>query len=208
MKAAVISYGSVKDLHFHRELLKGCSLIICADGGLYHAQRMNIKPHGVVGDFDSYARESVQDFEGIEVVRYLSKKNETDTQLAVEYALSKGAKHVLLLGAIGTRIDHTVANLGLLMFIAEGDAVGEIIDEYNRITIIKSRTLVRGKGSIVSLIPYGGAVEGVTLKGFEYPLEDFSLEMGSTRGVSNVLIDDVGEINVTKGWLLVIKSRD
>ncbi len=208
MKAAVISYGSIRDLQFHRNLLRDCSLIICADGGMMHAKRMDIIPHVLLGDFDSYDRELRRDSKETKRIEYPREKDKTDTQLAVEYALSKGARYILLLGAIGTRLDHTIANLNLLKLIADNDAMGEIINEHNRISLIKGKTTVRGKDSTISLIPYSGIVQGITLTGFKYPLRDFALERENTRGISNVLIDDVGSIDLKKGWLMVIKSKD
>ncbi len=208
MKAAIISYGSLEDPQFHRDLLKDCSLVICADGGMLHARRMDITPQVIIGDFDSYKRKNDETLRGIKIIEYPSEKDKTDTQLAVEYALREGARHILLLGAIGTRLDHTIANLNLLMFIADKNATGEIINEHNRITIIKEGTTIKGKGSTVSLIPYNGAVRGLTLKGFKYPLRDFTLKMESTRGISNVLIEERGRIDFKEGWLIVIKPRD
>jgi thiamine pyrophosphokinase len=141
-------------------------------------------------------------------VEYPSEKNETDTELAVEYALSSGEKHIMLLGATGTRLDHTIANLGLLMVIAQRGGTGEIINEHNKAFLITDKAVVKGKGSQVSLLPYCGDVKGVTLKGFEYPLTDFTLEMGSTRGISNVLREETGEISIREGILLAVLARD
>lgn len=208
MKAAVICHGSITDFEFHRSLLEDCDLIICADGGAFHAKKMNIVPHVIIGDFDSCTKEFAQSFAGARIIEYPPEKDDTDAQLAVEYALSKGAEYIMLLGATGTRIDHTVANLGLLLLIADRGAFGEIINEYNRVTIIKGRVLVKGRGSLFSLIPYGGDVKGVTLKGFKYPLNGFTLKLGSSRGVSNELLEDTGEISIAKGRLLVIRTRD
>lgn len=208
MKAAVISYGNITDFEFHRRLLKGYDLIICADGGAVYAKRMGIKPHAVIGDFDSCNEKSIQCLKGVNIVRYPCEKNETDTHLAVEYALHEGADHVLMTGAIGSRIDHTLANLGLLVLITEKGATGEIVDEYNRISMVRDRTLIKGKGTVVSLLPYGGSVTGITLKGFKYPVTDFTLNMGDTRGISNVLTEHVGNISIKEGLLLVIRPKE
>jgi thiamine pyrophosphokinase len=208
MTAAVICHGEIKDYEFHRKLIEGCSLVICADGGVFHAKSMNIKPHVVLGDFDSCSREFAKTFEGVKVVKYPSEKNETDTELAVDYALSAGERHILLLGATGSRLDHTMANIGLLVSIAEKGGTGEIINENNRAFIIKDRAQVHGKGTMVSLIPFGGDVKGVTLKGFKYPLTEFTLEMGTSRGISNLLEEEIGEISIKEGTLLAVLAKD
>ena len=208
MTAAVISHGSITDFEFHRKLLEECSLIICADGGALHANRMGVRPHVIIGDFDSCSRELAEGFDGTKVIEYPCAKNETDTQLAVEYALSCGEKHIMLLGATGSRIDHTIANISLLLYIAERGAAGEVINEHNRAFIIRDRAVVKGRGSIVSLIAYGGDAKGVTLKGFRYPLEDYTLEMGSSLGISNILLEDTGEITIREGTLLAVLAKD
>lgn len=208
MTAAIICNGNIADYEFYARLIEGCSLVICADGGAYHAKRMGIRPHVILGDFDSCSREFAESFPGVKIVEYPREKNETDTELAVQYALSSGEKHIMLLGATGTRLDHTIANLGLLMVIAQRGGTGEIINEHNRAFLITDKAVVKGKGSQVSLLPYCGDVKGVTLKGFKYPLTDFTLEMGSSRGISNVLMEETGEISISEGTLLAVLARD
>lgn len=208
MTAAIICHGDIADYEFHARLIEGCSLVICADGGAYHAKRMGIKPHVILGDFDSCCREFAEGFPGVKIVEYPSEKDETDTELAVEYALSSGEKHIMLLGATGTRIDHTIANLSLLMVIAQRGGTGEIINEHNRAFLITDKAVVKGRGTQVSLIAYGGDVKGITLKGFKYPLTDYTLEMGSSRGISNVVVEDAGEISIREGTLLAVLARD
>jgi thiamine pyrophosphokinase len=208
MTAAIICNGHIADYEFHARLVEGCSLVICADGGACHAKRMGINPHVILGDFDSCSREFAEGFLGVKIVEYPSEKDETDTELAIQYALSSGEKHIMLLGATGTRLDHTIANLGLLMVIAQRGGTGEIINEQNRAFLITDNAVVKGKGTQVSLIAYCGDVKGVTLKGFKYPLNDFTLEMGSTRGISNVLEEETGEISIKEGILLAVLARD
>ncbi len=208
MTAAIICNGSISDFDYHRRLVKDCSLIICADGGALYAKKMNINPHVIIGDFDSCKREYADSFTGAKVIGFPSEKDETDAHLAVEYALSQGEKHIILLGAIGTRLDHTLVNLGLLQTIKAAGGKGEIINEYNRVSMVEGSDRVKGKGALVSLVPFGGDVRGLTLRGFKYPLEDFTLRMGSSRGVSNVLLEDTGYISVRDGTLLMIQSRD
>lgn len=208
MTAAIICHGSITDFEFHRRLIEQCSLIICADGGTLYAKRMNVQPDVIIGDFDSCSRGFVEGYKGVQVIEYPSEKNETDAHLAVEYALSKGEKHIILLGATGTRLDHTLVNIGLLLNILAAGARGEIINEHNRVGIIKSSTCIKGKGKLVSLVPCGGDAKGITLRGFKYPLRDYTLKMGSSRGVSNILTQDTGYIDIKEGTLLVIQSED
>jgi thiamine pyrophosphokinase len=208
MTAAIICHGDISDFEFHRRLLEGCSLIICADGGALYAKKMNIEPHVIIGDFDSCSREFVDSFAGAKIIEYPSEKDKTDAHLAVEYALSQGEKHIMLLGATGTRLDHTLANVGLLLFIRQKGARGEIINEHNRAFIIKDRACVKGRGTLFSLVPYGGDVKGVTLKGFKYPLDNFNMRLGSSIGVSNVLEEDTGQISIRDGTLIIIQAGD
>ncbi len=208
MTAAVISHGSLEDLEFHRKVLQTCDLVICADGGAYHADRMGIEPQVIVGDFDSCDESFLQRFKNAEIIKYPSNKDKTDTELAVDYAAGKGHSHIILLGSTGSRLDHTLANIGLLKAMLDRGIWGEIINHKNRIFLIKDSIEVEGKGNFISLLPCSGDVTGITLRGFKYPLKDFTLRCGDSRCISNELLEEKGYIKISSGLLLVIIARD
>lgn len=210
MKAAIISNGSIKDYNSCKERLSKVQKVICADGGTRHAYNMGIVPDVIIGDLDSSADKYISYFKELKVpfVKYSSHKDKTDTHICLEYAF-KLCDEVLLFGATGTRLDHTLANISILRLAADSGKMACIIDENNEIYVIKDNIKIEGKkGDIVSLLPLSTKVEGVTINGVDYPLKNAQMELGNPYGVSNVLKEDSVEISISSGYLAVIKARD
>lgn len=202
-KAVIISAGSVTDYEYTKSFINEGDFVICADGGLAHAEKMGVKPDLTVGDFDSY-NGSVTG----EVRRFNPEKDYTDTHIAVTEALDRGYKKIVLLGASGTRLDHTLSNIGLLEYIANNGAEGFLINETNKITVTnKSSVIKREEGWHLSLIPIG-VVKGVTLKNLKYSLENYDLKFSESLAVSNEFTNKDAIIEIKEGSLIVIKSRD
>ncbi len=211
MTGIIVCSGSITDYSNVRKYFIKADLIICVDGGALHLRKLGIAPHILVGDLDSIAENdytSLMD-KGVAVVKFPAEKDATDTQLAVELAMEKGCQEVILLGATGTRLDHTMANVFLLRILLEAGKKGIIADEHNEIEMInKSIQLRREKDLKISLVPVGGKVTGVTTQGLHYPLEDATLEFGTTWGISNEFANETASVVIKDGLLLVIKSRD
>ena len=184
-------------------------LLIAADGGARHCQAFGVIPQVVIGDFDSLDRDSMTTLQdqGVKFVRYPVKKDYTDLELAIQYAVSQGASEIVVLGALGNRWDQTLANL-LLPVLAEFTGVKiTLIDGSQEIRLARSGQtldLVGQPGDTVSLIPLGGDVNGITTRGLEYPLLGEALRFGSTRGISNVLLEAKATICVDEGVLLCV----
>ena len=211
MTTIIVCSGSIMDYANVGKYFEKADLIICADGGASHLGKLGILPDILVGDFDSIGE---RDFDslldaGVEVIRFPAEKDATDTQLAVQLAMDRGCDAVILLGATGTRLDHTMANVFLLKMLLEAGIKGIIADEHNEIQMInKSISLIREKDVKISLVPVDGKVTGVTTEGLYYPLNDATLEFGTTRGISNEFAEDTASVVIKDGLLLVIKSRD
>ena len=208
------------------------SRIIAADRGLEFCERHGIVPGHASGDFDS-ARpglaESFTGMEGVEVAVYPSRKNYTDTQIAVDLAIRLGMKEVTVLGATGTRQDHFLGNIQVLEYaLLRGTGV-TLLDSHNRIRMIGADTGVTGAGKeegtgaglseltlsekdrfgdYFSLIPWGGPAEQVTVRGASYELTDAFLSTSETLGISNEPAGRDVHISVGKGKLIVAESRD
>ncbi len=201
-KAVVICAGSIENYEYIKSFINKDDFVICADGGVSHAKKMGVVPNLTVGDFDSYNGKLTG-----EVRRFKPEKDFTDSDIAVKAAIEKGYDEILLLGASGTRLDHTLANIGLLKYICEHGAKGTLIDENNIISVINSDTVVtREEGWHLSLIPIG-RVEGLTLEDLKYTLEDYTLDFSQSLAVSNEFTDKDAIIKIKKGSLIVIKSR-
>ena len=143
----------------------------------------------------------------------MPEKDATDTELAIELALQEGCKRILLCGATGGRVDHMLANIDVLKYILDCGAEGILLDEQNRITLHQSSFSVRKAdcyGTYFSLIPYSDVVEGVTLQGVKYALSDAILQKGKQSGlcVSNEIVEETAHVQLKKGIVLALESRD
>lgn len=203
----VICAGDWKNPRFYRDLpFWEQAFVVCADGGLAHAQTIGKTPDLLLGDFDSYVAPLPAD---VAVMRFPADKDKTDSQLAVEQCLERGCEQIFLLGAMGSRMDHTLANIGLLERIACAGAEGILLDETNEIRLVTdSLRLPCREGYSFSLIPWNGVAEGVTVTGARYPLTDACLFPGDTRAISNEFQADFVTLSIKKGKILVICAKD
>ncbi len=211
MRAAIVSNGEIHDLENAANIMKDCHFIVCADGGTEYVLKCGLMPNAVVGDLDSVGQDVLKEIGNLKckIIKYPREKDYTDTQLAIDYAISQGADEIMMLGSIGSRIDHSLANILLMIKLVKAGITPCIINENNIIYITDNNIKLRGKpGDTVSLIPVGGDVTDVYTSGLKYGLNGNTLSMGEPIGVSNVFLYDEASVAVGKGFLLVIKSND
>ncbi len=215
MRVLIITGGAI-DHAFAVDYMKHHTFdrIIAADRGLHFCKVAGILPDVILGDFDSvqnaelnYYQENYRE----RIWKYPARKNATDTELALNLALEYGSKKITILGATGTRLDHVLGNIQLLKRALSQGAVCKLVDSHNCIRLIDGRLILHKEkqfGDYISLIPFSPMVEGLTLEGFEYPLDHFNLASGNGRGISNRIQDDTAYIAFSKGFLLVVESKD
>lgn len=212
MRAIILSAGEVADYRRIRELVqpRPDDLILCADGGGAHALALGLQPHLLLGDFDSLpadlrARLAAS---GAAVEQVPAEKDQTDTHLAIAAALDRGATELVLVGCIGSRLDHTVANLLLLPGLP---VPATVVNERNIARVVGpggSVDLQGRPGETFSLLPLTPAVTGVDAEGCKWPLRGARLTWGMSLGVSNQLGPAGARVRVGDGWLLVIQAWD
>lgn len=211
MKATIISSGKIEDKAFYKTHLIDADYIICCDGGANIAYEYDFVPDLIIGDFDSINDKALEYFKSknIEIWQFPSEKDKTDTQIAVEYVVSKGFDEVVMLSCIGSRIDHVLGNISLLYYLTKNEVKAIMMDNNNVVMMIKDSIRIFGKkGRLISLLPYTPVVKGIKTKGLYYPLDDDVMEFGNPFGISNVIIEDEAIITVKEGFLLVILSND
>jgi len=211
MKCIIVCNGYSVTKELIEEYLTEDTFLICADGGANHLKKLGVIPDILIGDFDSISVETIEFYQNknIEIINFPPEKDYTDSELAVETAISKGFKDIIILGGIGSRMDHTIANVFLLKMIHEAGCKGALIDENNIIQLLsKSISINKQNGYKLTLIPLTPTVEGITTNGLYYPLDNFTLKQGSTRGVSNEFLEDKASVSIKNGLLLVIISKD
>lgn len=206
----VICGGPIEDPAFlqkERERHRPVGLI-CADGGARRIHALGLKPDLIVGDMDSLNGELQRDYvlKGSRIIRYPEAKDETDSRLALEMAFMMMPDEIRIYGALGARIDHTLANLTLLTAAADRGIETRLLDEWCEIILVRRTAAIEGEiGQTVSLLAFGADVTGVTLEGFEYPLRNATIAPNRPIGVSNRLTAARGVISVASGDLLVIR---
>ena len=201
MKAVIFCGGNV-DICALRYIDDG-DLIVCADSGYDRALALGIVPDIIIGDMDSISADYTEN----DSIVYPTRKDYTDSELVIDYVIEKGADKIVMFGMIGTRFDHSFANISLLLKCRGRDAV--IIDKNNIIQMLFDTVTVGGNvGDTVSILPFSGDLEGVTTTGLEYPLYDSTVRIGTSLGVSNKMTGKVCTISLKKGIALIIRSND
>lgn len=214
-KILIISGGSISD-EFAKEWIgqHQPDFTIVADSGMEFVRRASLVPDMIIGDFDSVRKDTLdffKEYQGIIWKELNPVKDDTDTEFAIRQAISLGAKEITVLGATGTRLDHVLGNVALLGIGLQEQVAIQLVDANNRIRMIDKSLKVSREGQFgnyVSLLPYSGEVKGVTLKGFKYPLENFTMGSFSSLGISNEIVEEEAEILFEEGILLVIEARD
>jgi thiamine pyrophosphokinase len=209
-KIFVVAGGELGGREFFRLKLAETApeAVICADGGARHLEAVGRIPDLVIGDMDSIDPGTLRRYEelGCRIVRHARSKDETDTELALQEALRLEPAEVWIWGAMGKRLDHTLANIFLLSRGMKQAVLVKLVDQWCEVFMIARKTVMEGeKGQTVSLLPVTPKVTGVTLSGFEYPLKNSEMEMGYPYGVSNRLIENRGVIEIGSGLLLAIR---
>jgi thiamine pyrophosphokinase len=212
MRTVIIANGEPPSAEDIRRWLRAGDTLVCADGGARAALAFHLRPQRVIGDFDSLTDEELSALEraGAELERYPTHKDETDLELALLYAASIGAEEIIILGALGGRLDQTVANVMLLAMPVLADRRVCIAAGDEQTFIIPAGVtfpLSGQAGDVVSLIPFGGDAHGIRTEGLEYPLHDESLFFGPARGVSNVMLGERASVFVRAGRLLCVQAR-
>lgn len=210
MKTIIIGNGEINNYDIIREYFDQAYIIAC-DGGVKHCRAMMIMPNIMVGDFDSANKEDAEFFENLGVLKekFPVKKNETDMEIAINMAIDKNSTEIYIVGGLGRRFDHSLANVHILLRPVRLGIRTCLLDEHNIITLVEdSIDIVGEKGQTVSLIPLTTEVKGITTKNLEYALTNATMEIGHSLGVSNVMNGDVATISVVEGVLILIMSRD
>lgn len=210
IRAAVFAAGQVHRLARVRRLVGRPDLVICADAGLRHARALGLKPDLLVGDFDSLPSGLLDAArtEGVPILQVPVEKDLTDSQLALEEALRRGADDVILVGGSGTRLDHTLANVLMLPFspvpitMTDGRSISRILRGGESLEVPYE------SGAFLSLVPLSPAAAGVTVTGVHWPLDRATLRWGETLGISNRIVDQTARVSVEEGYLLVVQAWD
>ena len=204
MKRCVIIGGAdIGNYDRIRERLRADDFFVFCDSGLRHLERLRAEPSLIVGDFDSHENPRLD----TETIVLPSVKDDTDTVYAVKEAVKRGYDDFLLIGVIGARLDHTLGNVSLLLYLDSLGKTGCILDDYSEMALVSGTPVfVSDRYPFFSLLNITGEAKGITVTGAKYPLTDAEISCEYQYGISNeVLPGETATVSVRQGRLLLIK---
>lgn len=216
MKRAIIfANGAAGDYESLRREITDSDLLVCADGGALHTQKLGILPTIVIGDMDSLEKEK-ETFEQlrqtqVEFKRFPAEKDETDLELALDYALDKKCNEILIACPFGGRVDHLLGNILLISQPKYASIRIYLSDGLQRAVLLRAKdeiVLSRDRGNTLSLIPLSPSVQGVCLSGVKWPLNDAILSFGNPISISNEIVSENALVKITNGILLAVQTAN
>ncbi|MGI6368381.1 MAG: thiamine diphosphokinase [Anaerolineae bacterium] len=208
-RVVVILNGALEGNGALIRMLDAADRVLAADGAGNWLAAHDRRPQLLLGDMDSIAPAVLArwEAEGVEIRRYPTHKDETDGELVLLAAAALHPEEMIVLGALGGRIDHTLGNLALLTMPEFDGILVRMFDGQSWLWLVTDRTEIRGApGDLVSLIPWGADAQGVHTSGLAYPLKGETLHQGPSRGISNVLVGDAARVALARGRLLVVHT--
>ncbi len=216
-RALIFVNGEQIQIEAVRGMFLPNDLLVAADGGLKHLRRLGLEPHLVIGDLDSISDEEIEQLKTarVRIEQYPVHKDETDLELAIAAVLREGCTSILILGALGGRLDMTLANIFLLGLPELAEVDVRLEDGIEEVFLIRAGSTMAEEGFPIhgqagdrlSLLPLGGPAHGVRTRGLAYPLRDESLYPERTRGISNVMEGESAGVSLRSGQLIAIHTR-
>ena len=206
MKRCVIVGGAdINNYEFIRQTLCADDYVVFCDSGLKHLEQLQVKPNLIVGDFDSHENPHL----AVETIVLPCEKDDTDTVYAVKEAVKRGFDDFLLVGVVGARLDHTLGNVSILLYLDSLGKHGCIIDDYSEMEIVSDAPVsICDQYAFFSLLNITGCAKGITITGAKYLLADAEISCEYQYGVSNeVLPGETATVSVEQGKLLLLKVR-
>ena len=206
MKRCVIVGGAdINNYEYIKSCLRNDDFIVFCDSGLKHLESLQVKPGLIVGDFDSHDNPQLD----VETIVLPCEKDDTDTVFAVKEALKRGFDDFLLIGVVGARLDHTLGNVSILLYLDALGKKGTIIDDYSEMEIVSNEpAYICDQYTFFSLLNISGIAKGITIENAKYPLNDAEITCEYQYGVSNEVTPEMtAKVTVKEGKLLLIKDR-
>ena len=209
-RIVIFANGELPKINKVRTILKDDDYIICADGGTRHASALDLKPDLVIGDMDSADGSHLKKLknEGVSIELFPRDKDETDLELAINHAIGLAPKAIVVIAALGGRLDQTLANITLLSDERLSGVDIRLDDGAQEILFCRDQVQVQGRGGdILSLLPWGNPVHSVRTQGLRWALAGETLYPEKTRGISNEMLSDLASVKIGSGLLLVVHQR-
>ena len=202
-RCVIVGGADIRNYDFIRETLCADDYVIFCDSGLKHLEQLQVAPSLIVGDFDSHENPHLD----VETIVLPCEKDDTDTVYAVKEAIKRGFEDFLLIGVVGARLDHTLGNVSILLYLDSLGKKGSIIDDYSEMEIVSAEPVsICDRYAFFSLLNITGCAKGITITGAKYPLDGGEITCEYQYGISNeVLPGETAQVSVACGKLLLIK---
>ena len=204
-RCVIVGGANINNYDFIREKLSADDYIIFCDSGLKHMENLRVQPSLIVGDFDSHENPQLD----VETIVLPCEKDDTDTVYAVKEAIKRGYDNFLLIGVVGARLDHTLGNVSILLYLDSLGKKGCIIDDFSKMEIVSNEpAYIEDSYSFFSLLNISGTAKGITIENAKYPLENGEITCEYQYGISNeALCGETAKVSVDKGRALLIKVK-
>lgn len=202
-RCVIVGGADIGDYARVKQYLREDDAVVFCDSGLKHLEALDVKPALIVGDFDSHCNPHLD----VETIVLPCEKDDTDTVFAVKTMVQRGYDDFLLIGVIGARLDHTLGNVSILLYLDSLGKKAEIVDDYSEMQIVsKDEVSIEDKYPFFSLLNITGCARGITIRDAKYPLNGAEITCEYQYGVSNeILPGKTAKISVRDGKLLLIK---
>ena len=202
-RCVIVGGADIRNYAFIRETLCGEDYVIFCDSGLKHLEQLQVAPSLIVGDFDSHENPHLD----VETIVLPCEKDDTDTVFAVKEAIKRGFEDFLLIGVVGARLDHTLGNVSILLYLDSLGKKGSIIYDYSEMELVSDEPVsICDRYAFFSLLNITGCAKGITITGAKYPLNGGEITCEYQYGISNeVLPGETAQVSVACGKLLLIK---
>lgn len=183
---------------------------IAADSGVEFYLRNGVVPDRVLGDFDSISKEgkSFIKEKKISVSSFPPEKDYTDLELCIDFLIEKGCKNITILGGVGDRMDHSLANLFMMIRFYKAGITIALRNDLMKIQVLEGKLSLKKEYEFLSVVPADPLGIVASLEGFYYPLDNRKIPLGSTLGVSNYIIEEEGHIDIAEGTAYIIQTNE
>ena len=202
-RCVIVGGAGISNYEYIRSVLREDDYVVFCDSGLKHMEALQVKADLIAGDFDSHENPHLD----VETIVLPREKDDTDTFFAAKEGVKRGFDEFLLLGVIGGRLDHSIGNISILLYLESLGLTAKAVDDYSEIEIISDKTAyIESKFRYFSLLNVTGIAKGITIKNAKFPLENGEITCEYQYGVSNETINSSpAEVSVKEGKLLLIK---
>lgn len=204
-RCVIVGGADINNYEYINGKISKDDFVIFCDSGLKHLKNLDVSPNLIVGDFDSHENPNLD----VETIVLPCEKDDTDTVFAVKEAIKRGFDEFILIGVVGARLDHTLGNVSVLLYLHSLSKKGTIIDDYSEMEIVSEDiAYIDDSYAFFSLLNISGVAKGVTIKNAKYLLNNAEITCEYQYGVSNeVVAGETAQVSVKDGKLLLIKVR-